>query len=107
MESMSNSKSALNMKKHELLKKEIIDVNRDKDSFLDFCMQKKENGDDLDNWTVDELKETIAEFSKIDVNSKLNSKHENKKKKVIKNQMVEDDKMNEIEDQVRYGVWHK
>ena len=35
------------------------------------------------------------------------SNKENKKKKVIKNQMVEDDKMNEIEDQVRYGVGHQ
>lgn len=105
MESMSNSNSSLNMKKQELLKKEIIDKNLDKDAFLDFCMLKKENGDDLDNWTLDELRETIVEFSKIEVQNKLNAKSNNKKKKAyIKNEINEDDKMNEIEDQVKYGV---
>lgn len=103
MESSTNN--SLNTKKQELLKKEIIDKNLDKDSFLDFCMQKKENGDDLDNWTIEELKETINEFSKIENQNKINQKNDKKKqKKVPKNELTEDDKMNEIEDQVKYGV---
>lgn len=101
---MNNSNNSLNLKKQELLKKEIIDKNLDKDSFLDFCMQKKENGDDLDNWTIEELKETITEFSKIEVQNKLNAKNDKRKKKPVKNEKTEDDNMSEIEDQVKYGV---
>lgn len=105
MESMNNNNNiSNNLKKQEILKKEIIDKNLDKDAFLDFCIQKKENGDDLDNWTLEELKETIDEFSKSDVQNKLNEKNDKKKKKVIKTEINEDDKLNEIEEQVKYGV---
>lgn len=105
MESMNNSNSSLNLKKQELLKKEIIDKNLDKDSFLEFCIQKKENGDDLDNWTLEELKETITEFSNAEVQNMLNAKNDKKKKKhVSKNEKDVDDNMSEIEDQVKYGV---
>jgi len=105
MESMNNnSNNSNNLKKQEILKKEIIDKNLDKDAFLDFCIQKKENGDDLDNWTLEELRETINEFSQNDFQDKLNEKNDKRKKKVIKTEINEDDKLNEIEEQVKYGV---
>ena len=50
--------------KQMLLQKEIIDKNYDKTSFINYCLSKKENGDDLNNWTIEELTEVVKEFSK-------------------------------------------
>ena len=48
--------------KQELLQREIIQKNLDKGSFINFCLSKKENGDDLNNWTFAELEEIVKEF---------------------------------------------
>ena len=40
------------MTKHTLLEEEIIDKNYDKTEFIDFCISKKDDGDDLTNWTI-------------------------------------------------------
>ena len=48
--------------KQELLQREIIQRNLDKGSFINFCLSKKENGDDLNNWTFAELEEIVKEF---------------------------------------------
>ena len=50
--------------KQNLLQNEIIDKNYDKTAFINFCLSKKENGDDLNNWTLDELREIVTEFVK-------------------------------------------
>jgi len=47
-----------------LLQTEIIEKNYDKTAFINFCLSKKENGDDLNNWTLDELTEIVHEFVK-------------------------------------------
>ena len=49
-------------RKQDLLKREIIDKNYDKTSFINFCLTKKENGDDLNNWTLGELTIVICQF---------------------------------------------
>ena len=49
--------------KQMLLQTEIIDKNLDKTSFINFCLSKKENGDDLSNWTLAELQEIVKEFT--------------------------------------------
>ena len=36
--------------KQNLLKEEIIDKNYDQEQFIQFCLVKKENGDDLTQW---------------------------------------------------------
>ena len=48
--------------KQNLLQNEIIDKNYDKSAFINFCLSKKENGDDLNNWSLDELKQIVEEF---------------------------------------------
>ena len=48
--------------KQTLLQTEIIDKNYDKTAFINFCLSKKENGDDLNNWTLDELRQIVSEF---------------------------------------------
>ena len=48
--------------KKELLSKEIIEKEYDMEKFIQFCIEKKPNGDDLSLWTIPELKEIINEF---------------------------------------------
>ena len=50
------------LNKQKLLKNEIIDRCYDQTAFIEFCMQQKKDGDDLDNWSYDELKNVIQEF---------------------------------------------
>ena len=64
-------------KKKELLKKEIVEKNIDQNIFINFCISKKQNGDDLNNWTLEELKEIIIEFT-----SKQNTSIQNQNQKI-------------------------
>ena len=48
--------------KQTLLQTEIIEKNFDKTAFINFCLSKKENGDDLNNWTLAELTDIVKEF---------------------------------------------
>jgi sorting nexin-7/30/sorting nexin-8 len=51
--------------KKELLQSQIIDNNYDQEEFIQFCLSKKENGDDMNNWTFQEMKQTVTEFCAI------------------------------------------
>ena len=48
--------------KQSLLQTEIIEKNYDQMEFLNFCTSQKENGDDLNNWSYEELKTCVANF---------------------------------------------
>ena len=77
--------------KQNLLQVEIIEKNYDKTAFINFCMSKKENGDDLNNWTLEELTQVVQEFVKfhnqdIDTNSNQNA---NQGEEEIKKENVE------------------
>ena len=61
---MSEQDEELHLKQ-SYLKSEIIDKNIDQDKFLDYCMKIKENGDDINNWTFDELKKCVADFNEL------------------------------------------
>ena len=56
-----------------LLQTEILDKNYDQIKFVEFCLSRKPNGDDLSTWTLDELKSTIQEFTKQFPNTNLNN----------------------------------
>ena len=62
--------------KRSLILKEIIDKNYDQTKFINFCLSKKSNGDDLNIWSFDELKSTIEEFQSkfqsLDIQQNLN-----------------------------------
>ena len=51
--------------KQQFLKSEIIDKKLDQNKFLDFCISQKENGDDLNNWTFEELKLCVQNFNNM------------------------------------------
>jgi hypothetical protein len=59
----SNKKDDLEQKK-QYLTSEIINKNYNSSDFINFCVKKKENGDDLLNWTFEELKQCVSEFQK-------------------------------------------
>ena len=48
--------------KQNLLQTEILEKNYDQMEFLNFCTSQKENGDDLNNWSFDELKTCVTNF---------------------------------------------
>ena len=48
--------------KQQLLQTEILNKNLDHMKFLQFCVSQKENGDDLNNWSYEELKQCIQNF---------------------------------------------
>ena len=58
---MSGNEKDLEEKK-SLLQTEILDKNYDQIKFVQFCLSKKPNGDDLTIWSLEELKNTIQEF---------------------------------------------
>ena len=70
--------------KQSYLRKEILEKNYDAQSFLDFLITKKgENASDINNWTIEELKQVVVEFK----NSKNNN---NEKGNITSNYILED-----------------
>ena len=84
------------LKKQKLLKNEIIDRCYDQTAFIEFCMQQKKNGDDLDNWTYEELEKVIKEFiNKINQELSLEYGDSKIKEDLIKENIKEDNITNE------------
>ena len=48
--------------KQQFLQKEILEKKYDQNKFLQFCTSQRENGDDLNNWTFEELKTVVTNF---------------------------------------------
>lgn len=65
---MSTLSASLNeeneiLEKQNLIKTQIIDKNYDKNLFFNFCLTSKpQNGDNLGNWSMQELQEVIDQF---------------------------------------------
>ena len=81
--------------KQNLLKSEIIDNSYDQKEFIEFCMQQKKEGDDLDNWTYDELKNIIKEFTKKinhEIIQENKEKDNNKEKDAINKESLKEEK---------------
>ena len=56
-------------KKQSYLREEILEKNYDTQSFLYFLITKKgENASDINNWTIDELKNVVIEFKNLQKN---------------------------------------
>ena len=61
--------------KKNLLQTEILDKNYDQLKFVEFCLSKKPNGDDLTIWSLEELKLTIQESQTKSPRSNAKFKH--------------------------------
>ena len=90
--------------KQELLKNEIIAKNYDGQKFLEYCINLKENGDDMNNWTYEELKLVVENFKADYDHKKEKSKeqtnkeitHENNDKK-NNDDYIETEKLDDID----------
>lgn len=70
--------------KLDYLQQEIANKNYDQQAFVNYCLREKENGDDLNNWTMEELKAIITKYQ----NSK-NAKNVEKNEKEAEDAHVE------------------
>ena len=76
--------------KRNLLQKEIIEGNYNKEQFIDYCLALKPYGDDISQWTYDELKSTVNSFISYHKQEELKEKQEEQMKnqyQVQNNQM--------------------
>ena len=81
--------------KQQLLQSEIIEKNYDKASFINFCLSKRENGDDLNNWTLVELEAIVKEFvSTQNVQQGGNQEQKEKGEEVNKENLEKMEKFN-------------
>ena len=74
-------------KKQNLLYTEIINKNYSQNEFINFCLSKKENGDDLNSWTYDELLGVVNEFV-TENDKKLNQLNINNEKSIENNNII-------------------
>jgi hypothetical protein len=92
--------------KQELLKSEIVAKKYDGNKFLQFCLNIKENGDDMNNWTYDELKKCVEDFiesqkPKPKENPPENEKKESEEKKEEENKSnpKDEEKLDSVENE--------
>ena len=85
---MKENNSDLEEKQNYLIQ-EIKDKNYDTEKFSEYIDNLKENGTDLNNWTLDELKKVVLTF-KNKVNSNQLNNEENIEKEVenVRNSFV-------------------
>ena len=62
--------------KRNLLQKEIIEGNYNKEQFIDYCLALKPYGDDISQWTYEELKSTVNSFISYHKQEELKEKQE-------------------------------
>ena len=82
-------------KKQKYLQKEILDKNYDKTAFINFCLLKKDCGDDLNNWTLEELLIVVNEFQSYIKEENKNKNNESLKNKQNKFEFLEN-KQNDL-----------
>ena len=84
---MNENKKDL-QEKINLIEKEIINRNLNKNLFIDYCSTKKNFGDDLSQWSLEELQTTINEYVQYHSDEINNNNIENNienNKKLIEN----------------------
>ena len=75
--------------KQNYLIKEIMEKNYDTEKFTDYISKLKENGDNVDNWTFDELKKVVSSFkNKVKTNQLNNDENIEKEVENIRNSFI-------------------
>ena len=67
--------------KRTLLQKEILERNYNKEQFIDYCLALKPYGDDISQWTYEELRSTVNSFISYHKQEELKEQEEEKVKK--------------------------
>ena len=85
---MKENNSDLEEKQNYLIQ-EIKDKNYDTEKFSEYIDNLKENGTDLNNWTLDELKKVVSTFkSKVNSNQLNNEENIEKEVENVRNSFV-------------------
>lgn len=58
-------------RKQQMLDKEILGKGYDKNSFVNFVASKKEGGENVNNWQMEELKQVVREFKQVQEKKKM------------------------------------
>ena len=85
--------------KRTLLQKEILERNYNKEQFIDYCLALKPYGDDISQWTYEELRSTVNSFISYHKQEELKEQEEEK----VKNEVEIDKNLMENEiNQINY-----
>ena len=85
---MKENNSDLEEKQNYLIQ-EIKDKNYDTEKFSEYIDNLKENGTDLNNWTLDELKKVVSTFkSKVNSNQLNNEENIEKEVENVRNSFI-------------------
>lgn len=80
-----------------MLQREIVDGNYNKDQFIDYCLALKPYGDDLSQWSYEELKSAVNSFITYHQQEDLREKQEQQMKNQIQDQTNQmQNQMNQI-----------
>ena len=95
--------------KQNIIKSNIIDKNFDKNIFFNFCMnKKKQGGEDLSNWSIEELTSTINEFieeqNKIILSNKTLEQEYQKQKEMAQNINLNINEINNNYNNIQYHL---
>jgi len=85
-----------------LLRKEILEKGYDKTRFINYCLSKREDGDILYNWTLEELKTIVSSFQSLE--NKQNDIEDNSNEENLPKEIYEEkENIEEIEkDEKKY-----
>ena len=90
--------------KQKLLNQEITNKNYNQVDFINFCLSKRENGDNIDNWTYNELLALVKEFKKNNINQdeefNINNNLDNDNDNIAEDKEIEDDDTINIENEI-------
>ena len=88
-------------RKKELLQREIVNGNYNKDQFIDYCLALKPYGDDLSQWSYEELESAVNSFITYHRQEDLKEKEEQEKKNQFQNQRNQmENQMNQINNNI-------
>ena len=97
-----NEQNELNRKK-ELLQREIVNGNYNKDQFIDYCLALKPYGDDLSQWSYEELESAVNSFISYHRQEDLKEKEEQEIKNQYQNQRNQmENQMNQINNNINF-----
>ena len=82
-------------RKQNYLKEQIVDKGYDQQKFLDYCMEKNANADDLGAWNFDDLKKIVEEFQNANTNLKIEDEIKKQEEKKDFNADIENIKMSQ------------
>ena len=87
--------------KKDLLQREIVDRNYNKEQFIDYCLALKQYGDDLSQWSYDELKTAVNSFVSYHLQEDLREKEEQQQKNQFQNQRSQiENQINQINNNI-------